>query len=73
MTNQVQNKPIKNAERIGVCVSYVVNGQPGHLEFIARVPGGGKPDGALVRARRAVARRLKVKLSEVTITGILTY
>lgn len=73
MTNQVQSKSIKNSERIGVSVNYVVNGQPGHLEFIARVPGGGKPDGAIVRAQRAVARRLGVRPSEVTITGILTY
>lgn len=61
------------AERIGVCANYVVNGQPGHLDFIARVPGGGKPDGLLKRAQRAVSRRQRVKPSEVTITGILTY
>lgn len=61
------------AERVGVTVNYVVNGQPGHVDFIARVPGGGKPDRLLKRAQRAVSRRQRVTLSEVTITGILTY
>lgn len=66
------------SERIGVQVSYVVrvpggNESSGCIEFVARVPGAGKPDGLVGRAQRAVARRLRVPIKAVSITGLMTY
>ncbi len=44
----------------------------GRIDFIARVPGGGRPDGAVERARRAVARRRNVPVRAVRIIGLET-
>lgn len=64
-------------ERLPVRASFVIElpGEPavtGQIDFIARVPGGGRPDGAAERARRAVARRRNVPLRSVRITGVET-
>lgn len=66
------------SERIGVLVNYVVrvpggNESSGCIEFVARVPGAAKPDGLVDRAQRAVARRLRVPIKSVSITGLITY
>jgi len=64
-------------ERLPVRANFVIQlpGEPaitGTIDFIARVPGGGRPDGAVERARRAVARRRNVPLRCVRITGVET-
>lgn len=64
-------------ERLPVRANFVIElpGEPaitGLIEFIARVPGGGRPDGAVQRARRAVARRRNVPLRAVRIIGLET-
>lgn len=66
------------SERIGVLVNYVArvpgsNENSGCIEFLARVPGAGKPDGLVDRAQRAVARRLRVPIKAISITGLMTY
>ena len=66
-------KATERTERLGVRASYIVGEQTGAVEFVARVPGRGKPDGTVERARRTVARRLHVPLASVRITGVMTY
>lgn len=64
-------------EKLPVRANFVIElpGEPaitGLIDFIARVPGGGRPDGAVQRARRAVARRRNVPLRAVRIIGLET-
>lgn len=64
-------------ERLPVRANFEIQlpGEPaitGRIDFIARVPGGGRPDGAVERARRAVARRRDVPVRAVRIIGLET-
>jgi hypothetical protein len=64
-------------ERVGMMVNYEAtqNGKPviGQLNFVARVADSTKGYDLSIRAQRAVARRLRVKLSDVKIVGVLSY
>ena len=44
----------------------------GAVEFIARVADPGRGANLVVRARQAVARRLRVPVSSVDVTGIIS-
>lgn len=63
-------------ERISVTASYEVVQQgravSGHVEFVARVADAGKAYDLATRAKRAVARRLRVRLADVKILGIMS-
>lgn len=64
-------------ERVGVKATYALeNGDAknsGSIEFIARVRDPSKGYNLMERARRAVARHHKVKLSAVVITGLISF
>jgi hypothetical protein len=63
-------------ERIAVSASYEVvkNGVPvaGRVEFVARVADATKGYDLAARAQRAVARRLRVRLADVKILGVMS-
>lgn len=64
-------------ERLTVRASYTItsgdNKSDGMIEFVARICDSSKGINAVGRARRAVARRIKVRQSDVEITGVMTY
>lgn len=63
-------------ERIAVSASYeaVQDGKrvAGHIEFVARVADARKGYDLPTRAQRAVARRLRVRLADVKILGVIS-
>lgn len=63
-------------ERIWVKAHYTVTKDAqtlsGAVEFIARLADPGRGANLVARARRAVARRLRVPVSSVDITGIIS-
>ncbi|AOJ09998.1 hypothetical protein WS71_22360 [Burkholderia mayonis] len=63
-------------ERIAVSASYeaVQHGRPvvGRVEFVARVSDANRGYDLATRAQRAVARRLRVRLADVKILGVMS-
>lgn len=60
-------------ERLRIIASYTLaDGRAGTVEFVARIRDASHGTNAIVRARRAVARRMAVPQASVTITGVMT-
>jgi hypothetical protein len=63
-------------ERIAVSATYeaMKHGEPvtGRIEFVARVTDSSKGLDIVTRARRAVARRLRVRLADVKVLGVMS-
>ncbi|HDR8909173.1 MULTISPECIES: hypothetical protein [Burkholderia cepacia complex] len=63
-------------ERIAVSATYeaVKHGElvAGNVEFVARIVDPSKGYDLITRAQRAVARRLRVRLADVKILGIIS-
>lgn len=64
-------------ERLAVRASYIASKDGsemgGNVEFVARIRDSSKGYGLEDRARKAVARRLKVPASNIRITGVMSW
>lgn len=60
-------------ERVRIRATYSLkDGRSGRVEFVARVRDPQREINGILRARRAVARRMAVQVSAVTIDGLIT-
>ncbi|KVR29922.1 hypothetical protein WK13_27900 [Burkholderia ubonensis] len=70
------NRAENDMERIAVSANYevVLYGKTvtGHVEFVARVADGSQGYDLTTRAQRAVARRLRVRVADVKILGVMS-